>query len=220
MPAAKRMRMARSRRCSPRRILACGAFAVAASSVAALHVVRPDLAPVSRRLSEYANGPYSDLMLIAFTATGFGLLLLGRTVRREAAPWSTAASSLLIGAGLGMAVSGAFKTDPAGLGTRAEVVHSAASGLATFAIITAAGLRSVTPFLNRSGARRDVTAGALGMVSIGLGALSRPLHHTPWTGLSQRLLWLALMAWLLRTAWTVEALPRHPTGRPDGSARR
>ncbi len=39
------------------------------------------------------------------------------------------------------------------------------------------------------------------MLAAVLGALSPLLHHSSWTGMSQRLLWLALLAWLLVTAW-------------------
>ena len=53
--------------------------------VATLHVVSPDLEPRSRRLSEYANGPYGYLMTLAFLALGIGMVLSRRrcTTQRE-----------------------------------------------------------------------------------------------------------------------------------------
>jgi hypothetical protein len=44
-------------------------------------------------------------------------------------------------------------------------------------------------------------AGVLACVALALGAVSPVLHETAWTGLSQRLLWLTLIVWLLVTAW-------------------
>jgi hypothetical protein len=48
----------------------------------------------------------------------------------------------------------------------------------------------------------------LASAAIVFGAISRILHETDWTGLSQRLLWLTLMGWLLVTVWQ---LARQPT---------
>ena len=44
--------------------------------VAALHVLRPDLDPTRRFVSDYAVGPYHGLMDLAFLACGLGVLAL------------------------------------------------------------------------------------------------------------------------------------------------
>lgn len=44
--------------------------------VAALHVLRPDLNPAIRFVSDYAVGPYHSLMTLAFSACSLGILAL------------------------------------------------------------------------------------------------------------------------------------------------
>ena len=44
--------------------------------VVALHVLRPDLNPKTRFVSDYAVGPYHSLMLVAFSACTLGILML------------------------------------------------------------------------------------------------------------------------------------------------
>jgi hypothetical protein len=46
---------------------------------------------------------------------------------------------------------------------------------------------------------------ALALLGAILGALSPFLHHSSWTGVSQRLLWLTLLAWLILTALQLPA---------------
>jgi hypothetical protein len=59
-------------------------------------------------------------------------------------------------------------------------------------------------------------AGVLAWSALGLGAVSPILHDTAWTGLSQRLLWLTLLAWLLLTAWQLDV---HPAARAPALSR-
>jgi hypothetical protein len=52
------------------------------------------------------------------------------------------------------------------------------------------------------GTRRAIgPLSVLAFTALVLGAASPLLHDTDWAGLSQRLLWLALLAWLLLAAW-------------------
>ena len=167
-----------------------------------LHVLRTDLSPVGDRLSEYANGSYGVIMTASFFTLGAGMIVLGLAMRLDGMVrgWSGIAPLAVIAAGCGMVVSGLFPTDPAGAPTTTERVHSLASGSATVLTIAAAGISSL---LARDGRpRRGIGAtGVLAGAAIGLGALSPILHETRWAGLSQRLLWLTLLGWLLVTAW-------------------
>jgi hypothetical protein len=43
---------------------------------------------------------------------------------------------------------------------------------------------------------------SLALAASALAAIAPVLHDTQWTGLSQRLLWAALLIWLLRVACT------------------
>ena len=179
-------------------------MALLLSSVAGLvllHLLRTDLSPVRDRLSEYANGSYGAVMTVSFLVLGAGLLVLGSAmwVASAAAGWSRVVPLTVIVAGCGMVVSGLYPTDPAGAPTTTERVHSLASGSATLALIGAAVVTSLLRPALRP--RRMIgPAGVLAGAALVFGAVSPVLHETAWTGLSQRLLWLTLMGWLLVTA--------------------
>jgi hypothetical protein len=179
-----------------------GLLLVCAAGLALLHVLRTDLSPVSDRLSEYANGSYGAIMTVSFFTLGAGMVVLGVGMRRDGMRhgWAGLVPLGVVAAGCGMVVSGLFPTDPAGASTTTERIHSLASGSATVMTIAAAGVSSFV--VSAGPPRRSIgTPGALALAAIGLGVVSPILHETRWSGLSQRLLWLALLAWLLVTAW-------------------
>lgn len=170
--------------------------------VALLHVLRTDLPPVGHRLSEYAIGPYGWMMIAAFAALGCGLLSLGLLLRNrtgtDAVARSIPAAALV--AGVGMIASGAFKT---GVSSASESIHSRASGLATVAVVAMALAYSLPRSRRRAATFHDVAGAGLALGAAGLAAVSPLLHDTRWTGLSQRLLWAALIFWLLWAAWHI-----------------
>ena len=98
-----------------------------------------------------------------------------------------------------------------GAPTTTKRVHSLVSGSASLTLIAAAVAAS---FLSSRRRPRPAMgpAGVLACVALALGAVSPVLHETVWTGLSQRLLWLTLMVWLLVTAWQL-APQRDATAR-------
>ena len=68
------------------RLLAAASIAlslIGVGAVVALHVLRPELAPVSHRLSEYAIGRYGGLMTAAFVCVGASLLTLAGAIVDE-----------------------------------------------------------------------------------------------------------------------------------------
>jgi hypothetical protein len=164
-------------------------------AVLVLHVLRPDLAPLSHRLSEYAIGRYGGLMTAAFVCVGAGLLTLsGAIVGADRRLISRVVAAAVGVAGVGMVLSGLYRTEASGQGATAGAVHSAASGMATLALIgaavvwTAVGPRRAAPVL-------------LAAMAVVLGAVSPALHRSRWSGLSQRLLWLTLLGWAVIAAW-------------------
>ena len=171
--------------------------------VMVLHLVpaRHDLSPIGARLSEYALGRCAPLMLAAFAASGVGIVGLAWALRRGR-QWSHAVPALLASAGVGMVLSGIFPTDRLRSGATADAVHSSASALATVALIASALTWSVWRPPRH---RLDTTLAVLGA---GLGAASPALHRSSITGLSQRLLWLTLLVWLIVTACRLTASPR------------
>jgi hypothetical protein len=190
------------------RLVAIGLLLSSFAGLALLHVVRADLSPVSDRLSEYANGSYGAVMTVSFVTLGAGMVVLGLGMSSTGTMngWNQLVPLAVIAAGCGMVVSGLYPTDPAGAPTTTERVHSLASGSATVALIAAAVTSSFRSLARRP--RRAIRLpGVLACVAIVLGAVSPILHKTDWTGLSQRLLWLTLMGWLLVMAWQLARQP-------------
>lgn len=187
-----------------RRALAAASIAlslIGVVAVVALHVLRPELAPISHRLSEYAIGRYGGLMTAAFVCVGASLLTLAGAIVGADRRWCSRVVAAAVGvAGVGMVVSGVFRTDVSRSGATADALHSAASGLATLALIGAAVFWTAV-------ASRRAAPVVLATMGLALGAVSPTLHRSRWTGLSQRLLWLTLLAWVIVAAF--ELTHRH-----------
>lgn len=194
------------------RALALAGLLCSVFLVAILHVIRDDLDPVARRLSEYAVGPYGWLMTTAFVGLGCGLLALAGSLRATATSnhLGRALSPLGFAAGAGMIVSGAF---PTGESLISEAVHSRASGLATAAVIAVALAYSLPRVRQATPSRHDLMAAGLALGAALLGAISPIFHETRWTGLSQRLLWATVTVWLLLIVW---AGPAQEDGASEG----
>jgi hypothetical protein len=176
--------------------------------VVAVHI-GSDLDAAGHRLSEYVHGRGGSLMTVAFLMLGLGTVALGLAIASSGVDgWRTRlVTGALVAAGLAVIVAGLYPTEP-GADTTAEIVHSRASGGATLLLIGAALSWSFRP-----GSGRLLRALAVSIAV--LGGLSVALHETSATGLSQRLLWLALVAWLLIAALRVQ----QPESAPDGIAR-
>jgi hypothetical protein len=182
------------------RIVTISAVLCSIICVAILHIVRADLSPLSHRLSEYANGKYGWMMTAAFVTLGGGVMVLGVTIWARRGPakgrWIILATAIM--AAVGTLLSGVFRTGDSDF---SEAIHSRASALAVVAIVALA-LTSSIPFADRNArAPLDFVGAGLAVTSAVLTLVSPALHNTRWTGLSQRLLWIALVTWLLRTAW-------------------
>ena len=81
-------------------------------AVVALHVLRPELAPISHRLSEYAIGRYGGVMTAAFVCVGASPLTLAGAIIGADRRLCSRVVAVAVGlAGVGMVVSGVFRTD-------------------------------------------------------------------------------------------------------------
>ena len=196
--------------------LSGGLLAVAFGCVASLHLVSRSLEPTSRRLSEYALGPYGFLMTTAFVAIGAGLLVVSVALRRSPdRSWRPifAAPAVAL-AGVGMVMSAIFPTDPDPAASGRETMHSVASGLASVALITTAvawvglGWRRTV-----GGWHPSAPAAAFAVAAALIGIASPWLHRSRWTGLSQRTLWVALLGWLFAVLWWLRSEARQPSRR-------
>lgn len=165
--------------------------------VVVLHLLRPELSPTADRISEYAHGQYGALMTTSFVLIGLGLLAMTVPLHEVSVGWRRAVAAAVACAGVGMVVSGLFRTDPVLSGAAADAIHSLASASATVALIGAALVWSAIAPVRR----RWSDAGApLAMLAAVLGVASVALHRSAWSGLGQRLLWLALLAWIIVAA--------------------
>ena len=181
------------------RLVTITGFLCSIACVAILHLVRMDLKPAAHRLSDYAIGRYGWLMTVAFIALSSGLMALGLTLWRARGPdklaWVIPGSAFL--AAVGTIVSGMFRT---GVTETSELIHSYSSTLAAVAVVTLALAYSMPISRNLAGRARDWVATSLALVGTVFAALGPLLHDTRWTGLGQRLLWAALIIWLLWVA--------------------
>ena len=173
--------------------------AAAAAAVLGLHLVRTDLPPVGSRLSAYAVGPYGWLMAVAFVALGLSAFGLSVVLLTSHHGWvARLAGVTAAAAGVGLIVSAMF---PTGVSASAEVVHSQASAFATVGLTVVAGVSSLLLDAGKDRRTLQLLAGA----AVLLAVVSPVLHHSRFTGLVQRLLWLVLALWLAVAARRLSA---------------
>jgi hypothetical protein len=168
-----------------------------------LHIVRGEIDPLRRVMSEYANGSHGPIMTVVFYAFGLTSLALAvrllRAFERRGA--ARVISLLLAGAGLSLIASGVFEVErPLVPDTLEEVIHSYAS-ISAFVLLVSAML------LVSHECRRDPrwwtfrwpsTALAIGAAA---AAAATPLTaQTNWSGAVQRLLGITVLLWFLLTA--------------------
>jgi hypothetical protein len=95
---------------------ACTSFFAAAISltlITLLHVLEPQFDPSWRFISEYANGPFGWLMLVAFEAMALSFGALAFALKGEARTVPAKAGLVLLSLStLGCAVAGIFPMDP------------------------------------------------------------------------------------------------------------
>ena len=187
------------------RALAVGMLLCSLTCVALLHVLRTDLSPVGNRLSQFANGPHGWLMTVVFGTLGGGLVALGvalrATMRADRNTWTLIIPAAAYVAGIAAILSGAFRTE---VSATSELIHSRASAIATVSIVALALMYSWPAVRRRVGVAPDPVAMTLAAAGASAALLSPLLHETRITGLSQRLLWSMLFAWLF---WTARRIP-------------
>lgn len=174
--------------------------------IVALHVLRPDLAPYRRAISEYVMGPYGLLMTTTFFAQSLGSLALAVSVicvgLRQRRAWI--GSALFIVAAAGAAVAGLFPADAASPfpQTRTGAIHAAA-GLLRFLSLSFA-LPLVSTALGTHSAWRGVARAlrvlaALFVVTFVVSILV--LANLDLFGLGQRAFIVTLLAWMSVAAY-------------------
>lgn len=109
-------------------------IAVTLSSIfiLALHLLRPDLAPSWRMLSEYANGPYGWMMKVAFWLMALGNLALAFALHPHAGSVLGIVGVVLhVIVGLALVGAGLFDMDPITISSEAATRDGKLHGLAS-----------------------------------------------------------------------------------------
>jgi hypothetical protein len=159
--------------------------------VVALHVIRPRVSPIDRPLSEYALGPDGWLMDIAFATAAAGFTALAIFLASSRGRPRLVPAALLV-ATVALVLSAAYRLD-ANDDTK-SAIHRWASGAAAAAVVVAAVGWSVAGGGRRRPWRRGIEL-PIALLALGLAMLSPALHDTSLTGIHQRLVWAALIAW-------------------------
>jgi hypothetical protein len=192
-------------------LLALVSTVLVGAVVVALHLLRPDVAPLARGISHYANGPAGGLMRLATALLGLGGLALVAGLALGIAPAARSVAGLaLLGLwSVAQLVTAGFPIDaPGAPPTTAGAIH----GLAGLSFVLPVG----AALLLARGYPRDPRwapvarpARALGLAllaaAVALYLLIEPLAGLGVGGLAQRVYWVVLLAWLACTALWLRA---------------
>src|ERR671916_1163572 len=126
-------------------LLAIVGMAYYLSSVAAAHLLRPDIDPVSEPVSDYAVGPFGTFVGVAIFALGVGSLALALGLRLGIAPAGRSRVGLLLLAlyGVGQLGVALFSIDAESAQTTTGIVHNVAGNVSFFCFPPAAILLSL-----------------------------------------------------------------------------
>lgn len=187
--------------------------AVCVGAVTLLHIVRGEVHPVSRVMSEYANGSHGLMMTIAFYAFGLSAMALGfrlsYAIVRSAV--TSAVTVLLVGGGVCLVAAGVFEVERALVpDTIEEVIHSYATMTAFVLIITGMLLMSFACKSDPRWARFQTMSYVLAISAAGAAVASPFSADTGASGLVQRVLGLAVLTWFLATALHVRTKAFRP----------
>jgi hypothetical protein len=191
---------------------AIGFIAYAALALLSMQVLRPDLAPASHMISEYAVGPYGWVMQTVFVGLGAGsaMLLVGLI---RSGPTSIAARLgivLLAVASIGLIVSAIFPMDlPGAPSTTSGYLHNLSFLVNVTSIILAIVLLTASFGGDprwRSYRRTSVTL--LSLIALAFVLQFLTLRKGAPYGLANRFFISVLLAWVIATSYRLRNLVR------------
>jgi hypothetical protein len=202
--------------------VAIGAALASVAGLALLHRLRPDLAPGSTMISQYAVGPYGWVMGVCFAAWAVGSLTLFLALAGQRPSLLTwVGLVLLLAAAVGQAMGGLFPMDPAG--TTPETMsqtgrlHGVGFTIGVPGQLLATLILSIA--LGRQAGWSGWTLGGLTMVmwvsTVVMGVSLMGAMQNPQTmgdaifGWPNRLLMVAYSVWTAVAAWPLVS-PRVP----------
>jgi hypothetical membrane protein len=183
-------------------LVAIGGILYFVAAVVVLHVLRPELNPVSHAVSNYAIGSFGFLMISAFftlALSEFALALgLARSLTNSR---STFISVLLLSlAGVGLVVTGIFPGDVKSLhppGTATAIIHWTGAGTSFLSVMIAAFLLASCyktdlrwQSFHRPALVLAITT-VLALVAFGLLAI------VGWVGVGERIYIAVIVLWLV-----------------------
>ena len=182
-------------------VVAAAAAVVDLILLGLLHVVSPEVDPVTRPVSEYALGDFGWLATIRTLAQGVGPIALAVALRRE-----RAGALLLLVVGLLKLAMPLFPVDPLGTPTTsAGQVHNVLGNM-TFFLFPVATLLLFRPLGRRGSRLAPSLAVVLAIATVGVLVG----NAVGGFGLAQRAYLVLCALWLLLTALAV--LRNRPTG--------
>jgi len=190
---------------------AIGCILYAALALLLMHVLRPDFAPASHMISDYAVGPYGWVMQSVFVGLSAGCIMLVVGLARSG-PTSIAARLgivLLAVASIGLIVSAIFPTDLQGApSTESGHIHTLSFFVNVASIILAIILLTVSCGSDlrwRSYRRISLILFSLVVLAFVLQFLT--LRKGAPYGLANRLFIAVLLVWIIVTANRLRTLP-------------
>lgn len=168
-----------------------------------LHILRPDYAPASNFISNYAVGRFGWIMTTWFLAMSAGLLALTVGLARSGLRSIVARLGmvLLVVASVGLVVSAIFPTDVAAPSTRSGEIHDMSFLVNVVSMVLAMGLLSVS-FASHPAwsSYRSITWSLVALILVAFVVQFMTLHKGMPYGLANRFFVAVLVTWMLATA--------------------
>jgi hypothetical membrane protein len=183
------------------------------AAVTAEELLRPLYDPIQRTISELAVGPFGFLQTSAFVVLGLSLLALQHALTRHLrhTVFSRVALVLLALCGVATFVAAAFPTNLKGaVVTVAGEIHELVASFGYAGLIVAIIL--LTLHFRRDERWRSFFApsSSLAVLGVGTSIFMGATSNTDLSGLSQRVMVIPLLLWVVLTALRLLSLPRQP----------
>ena len=188
-------------------IVSCVAASLWLGLIMLLHVIKPELDPKTRMVSEYARGPAGWLMQLAFWCMGIGCWAFAIATWTSLPPLGLA---LLLICGLGFAGAGVFVTDPVSLAEPSQTRSGQAHVLFAFATMLLFPIMATVVVSGLAGSPTGLAIGPwlwvlagltwIGFISFVAAALHLGRGGRAPLGWFERFLVLTYSAWLIAIA--------------------
>lgn len=192
-------------------------FAYSAMALLTLHFLRPDYAPATNFISNYAVGRYGWIMTTWFLGMSCGLLTLAAGLYTNGLRSIVASLGifLLIIAAIGLVVSAIFPTDaPGAPSTSSGAIHDMSFLVNVGSILIATVLLSVSFGAHPVWRSYRRTAWILtSLIFIGFVVQFLTLHKGMPYGLANRFFVVVLFAWLFAVSFRLRAPPREQAAK-------